>query len=905
MSKAPKRLFLIDGHALAYRSYFAFIRNPLITRKGEHTSAVFGFVNSLLKILREEAPTHLAVVFDTPKPTFRHKLYPEYKATRAKMPDDLIPQLDRLHEVLEAMSIPTLELAGYEADDLIGTIASQSGGADCQAVMVTGDKDYMQLVTEHVLMFNPKRAGEPGEWLDPAAVEAKFGVPPEQVVEVLALMGDSSDNVPGVAGVGPKTALKLIREFGSVEKLYEAVDSVAAKGVREKLKRDQEQAFLSRELVTIDRQVPVEWKLDQFVSRPIDADRIEPLFRELEFTRLLSEYRQLGDAPQAQAAAPPAKADYRLVTTEAELKQVAAAIRKAGRVALDTETTGLDPHTAGLVGICLAWEEGAGVYIPVAHTGDNADRNAEERLVKEHIGAVLADPKVQWVAHHAKYDWLIMQNAGFDLPPFAFDTLLASYLLDPSGRHGLNALALDLCNHHMIPIDSLIGSGKKQISFAAVPVEQACEYAAEDADFTMQIYGQLKENIREAKLEELLYEVEQPLVPVLMRMETVGVKLDVDLLARQSEELQSQLETITHDIETLAGHSFNINSTQQLQTVLFEELNLPTRGKTAKKTGYSTSQSVLEELAERHDLPRKVLEYRELAKLKSTYIDALPLLVDAEGRVHTSYNQTVAATGRLSSQDPNLQNIPIRTETGRQIRKAFVPSDSDHLLLAADYSQVELRVLAHISGDETLKDAFAHDEDVHKRTAAAVFDVETKNVTRDMRAVAKTANFSIIYGVSAYGLSQSTDLDVAGAREFIDTYFERYPRVKEYMDEAIRQAREEGYVTTLLGRRRFLPEIHSDHRQRREFAERIAINTPIQGTAADLIKVAMINVHGRLQKMRSEMVLQVHDELVFDVHKSELEELTEMVRHEMESALVLSVPLKVDIGVGANWLDAK
>ena len=908
MDKTRARLFLIDGSALVFRAYFAFIRNPLITKKGEHTSAVFGFVSSLLKLLRDEAPSHLAVVFDTPKPTFRHEMYPEYKATRAKMPDEMVPQLGRLREVLEAMGIPSFELEGYEADDLIGTIARESAERGIEAVMVTGDKDFMQLVTDQVRILNPKRSGEESEWLDPSGVEEKFGVPPHQVIEVLALMGDSSDNVPGVAGVGPKTAVKLIQEHGSVERLYKSLDKVAAKGVREKLERDKDKALLSRKLVTIDTHVPYEWKLEPWAVRPIDVDKIEPLFRELEFTRLLEEMRKSAPVSSTGTAATQPEAEqagqYRTVTTKADLEKIAAAIHKAKLVAVDTETTGLDPHKADLVGICLSWQAGTGVYIPVRHESEGAV-NAKFDVVLSVLGPVLRDPKVRWVAHHAKYDWLILRRAGFELTPVAFDTMLAAYLLDPAGSHGLDALARDVCGHRMIPITDLIGTGKKQISFAATPVDKATEYAAEDADYTLQLYTALEPRVREAKLDKLLYDVEQPLVPVLMDMEAEGVALDVKLLAKQSRAMEKQLEDLTHDIETLAGHPFNINSTQQLQKVLFEELELPTGRKTAKRTGYSTDQSVLEELAKLHDLPRKMLEYRELTKLKSTYIDALPQLVDKNGRVHTSFNQTVAATGRLSSQDPNLQNIPVRTEVGRQIRKAFVARGADYRLLAADYSQIELRILAHISGDKTLKQAFARDEDVHRRTAAAVYSVDVANVTPEMRAVAKTANFAIIYGVSAFGLSQQTELAVGEAREFIDTYFERYPKVKEYMDGAIRQARTEGYVSTLLGRRRFLPEINAENRQRREFAERIAINTPIQGTAADLIKLAMIKIHARLAGMKSRMVLQVHDELVFDVHQAEADAVTDIARTEMEVALKLDVPLKVDIGMGANWLEAK
>jgi DNA polymerase-1 len=906
MAKDTTRLFLIDGSALVYRAYFAFIRNPLITRKGEHTSAVFGFVNSLLKILKEEKPTHLAVVFDTPSPTFRHKMYDAYKATRAKMPDDMIPQLGRLREVLQAMGVPMLELAGFEADDIIGTMATQTAARGLEVIMVTGDKDYMQLVGDKAIILNPKKAGEESERIDRGGVIAKFGVPPERVIDVLALMGDTSDNVPGVSGIGPKTAVKLIQEHESLDALYADIDNVKPPTVREKLIRDKDTAFLSKKLVTIDTKVPVDWDLDQLEVKPVDLGRVEPLFRDLEFSRLIAELRAtgaVGAVPEVKPQAP--EAQYRTVISEQDLEAVARSIDKAGLVAIDTETSGLDPLAADLIGICLSWQEQTGVYIPIGHTGLMAGDNADLNLARELLSDVLSRPNVRWVGHHAKFDWHILERAGFTLPPFAFDTMLAAYLLDPSGRHGLKDLALDLCDHRMIHIEELIGSGKKQKSFAETPIDKATEYAAADADFTLRLHRILKPKVSDAGLDRLLYEVEQPLVRVLMDIEREGVALDAGLLRQQSGALAARIEQITHDIHTLAGHPFNVNSTQQLQKVLFDELKLQPRGRTTKKTGFATGQAVLEELAKEHDLPRLVLECRELSKLKSTYIDALPGLVDKNGRVHTSFNQTVAATGRLSSQDPNLQNIPIRTEVGRQIRKAFVARDKNHRLLAADYSQVELRVLAHISGDESLREAFANDEDVHRHTAAAVYGVDMETVTPEMRAVAKTANFAIIYGVSAYGLSQQTGMPVGDARQFIEMYFTRYPKIKSYIDSTIKHAREEGYVTTLLGRRRFLPEIKATNRQQREFAERIAINTPIQGTAADLIKVAMIGIHKRMAGVKSKMVLQVHDELVFDAHKDEVEALKDLVRDGMENALKLDVPLKVDIAVGANWLEAK
>ena len=927
MSK-KKRLFLIDGSALAYRSYFAFIRNPLINSKGENTSAVFGFTNSILKILKDENPDYIAVVFDTKAPTFRHEIFKDYKSTRAKMPSEMVDQLPRIREVSEGMNLPILEVDGFEADDLMGTLAKKAKAEELEVVLVTGDKDFLQLVDEDIKVLNPKRGGEEPELLDKRGVEEKFGVPPEKVIEVLALMGDASDNIPGIPGIGEKTAVELIKEFGDMEKVLANADKVKRKNIQKSLKEHPDLARLSRRLVIIDTDVPFELDLKKLKRENFNLPKLKELFKELEFTKLLQDISSLETKE---------KLDYKIIESEKELEELILDLEKVGEFAIDTETSSLNPIDAELVGISISYKENETFYIPVGHyvrsplsfdrvypersewaqdkSAVRSEKNLDLSVVIKKFKKILEDEKIRKIGHNLKFDLEIVRRYGIELKGIHFDTMIASYLINPSFRqHNLNYLALEHLDHKMIPISDLIGTGKKQRSFAEVPIKDACLYSCEDADFTLRLKEVFVPKLSLLSLEKLFFEVELPLVEVLAEMEMVGVSIDTPHLKKMSSELSRQLDDLTQKIFDLAGKEFNINSTQQVGKILFEDLKLSPVRKTEKKTGESTDIGVLEILAKEHPLPRLLLDYRQLSKLKSTYIDALPVLVNKRtGRIHTSFNQTVTATGRLSSSDPNLQNIPIRTDLGKQIRKAFVPRNSEYLLISADYSQVELRILAHFSQDRTLMDAFKKGEDIHKRTASEVFGVPIEKVTQEERAVAKTTNFSIIYGVSAFGLSQSTGMTLQESAMFIDIYFKRYPRVKSYIDEMIEVARKQGFVTTLLGRRRYIPEINSSNRQKREFAERIAINTPIQGSAADLIKVVMIDIAKELSEgsasggkdKKSKMILQVHDELVFEVSKDELDFVKEMVKDKMENTIQLDVPIKVDINMGENWLEAK
>lgn len=881
---------------MAYRSYFAFIRNPLINSRGENTSAVFGFANSLFKILNEQKPEYLAVVFDTKAPTFRHNLYKEYKSTRAKMPEDMVTQLPKIRELVEKMNLPLIEKDGYEADDLIGTIAVRAAGKKVQAVIVAGDKDFMQLVSDDIVMMIPQKGGEEIEFLDEKGVAKKMGVPPEQVIDLLALMGDTSDNVPGLPGVGPKTAVELIQQFDTVEKLLGKAATIKKEKLRETVLSHKEDALLSKRLVTIDTDVPFPWKLDDFKLRPFDPVTLKDFFIEMEFRALL---KFVGDIPEKAE-----KVSYHTIHSIAELEKLVERIKKKEKFAFDTETSALDPLEASLVGISLSVKEKEAYYAPVGH---REGKNLPLAETLEVLRPVLSDRGLVLVGQNIKYDYQVMKRCGLEIKNRLFDTMVASYLLDPSSRqHGLDFLALKFFSHKMIPITDLIGSGKNQRSFAETDAAAATEYSAEDADFTLRLEEALAPKLAETKLDELFWNIETPLIPVLVQLEANGVKLDTKLLAEMSKELQKDLVKLAKKIYDFAGHEFNINSPQQLGKVLFEELKLKSKRKTAKKTSLSTDVGVLEELAKEHGLPKLILEYRSLFKLKSTYVDALPALIKpSTGRLHTSFNQVVAATGRLSSVEPNLQNIPIRTERGGEIRKTFIPPSLEYQILSADYSQIELRLLAHYADDKAMIEAFKRDEDIHARTASEVFGVSSGKITPEQRRVAKIANFSIVYGGSAYGLAQQTEMDPKDAKVFMETYFARYPGVKEFQQKAIAQAREDGFVTTLMGRRRFIPEINSENFQLRSFAERTAINTPLQGSAADVIKAAMIAVHGEMADCQSKMILQVHDELVFEAHKSELKWLKEMVKEKMEGVLKLKVPLKVDIGVGPNWLEAK
>lgn len=906
MSK-PK-FFVIDGSALAYRSYFAFINNPLSNAKGENTSTAFGFTRALLQIQDQEKPDYFAVVFDTPKPTFRHEMYDKYKGTRQKMPDEMADTLPRLREIIEAFNIPILELPGFEADDVIGTLAKIAERKGLHSFMVTGDKDFMQLVTPDTSVYNFKRGSNEPEIINPKKVVEKMGVPPEKVIDLLSLMGDSSDNVPGAKGVGPVTAKKLISEFGSLDKILENVDQIKSKKTRNSLSKNRDLVDLSKNLVTIQTNVPLELDIESLKQQEPDHEKLMALFKELEFKSFAERF----SAKSLQL-----EADYQILKSLEEVDKLVTDLRRAGAFTFDLETTAIDPLLAEIVGFSFCAQGGLAFYIPVKNSApagqnenlfpnESENESLDIQAVLKRLRPLLEDPTVQKCGQNIKYDLLVLSNYDLPVQGVTFDTMVASYLLNPEGRqHNLDSLALEYFNYTKVPTSDLIGKGKNQISMAEVPVEKVGFYACEDADMTQRLKEKFEPLLRENELYELFEKIEMPLVAVLLEMERTGVSINEKFLAEMAERFDEEMLRILKEIEYQAGTSINLNSPKQLSDLLFNKMKLTPIKKT--KTGYSTDVSVLEALAKEHDLPRQILEYRQLSKLQSTYVKALPKMINPHTRrIHTSYNQTVTVTGRLSSSDPNLQNIPIRTEQGREIRRAFVPKDAQHVFIDADYSQIELRIMAHLSRDETLMNSFQHDEDIHLRTAALILDLPQEDVSAEQRRQAKAINFGIIYGMGAYGLASRLDISQTEAENFINDYFLKYPGVKRFIETTIDDARKKGYVTTLFGRRRRLPEILTDNRRQREFAERTAVNTPIQGTAADLIKIAMINLHRRIQqeKLATRMIMQVHDELVFEVPLSELEAAKKMIREEMEGAIKLDVPIKVEMGVGRSWLEA-
>jgi DNA polymerase-1 len=918
--KTAPRLFLIDAYALIYRAFYAFIRRPLINSSGENTSAPFGFAQFLERMKDEYEPDYLAVVFDSGM-SHREKEYPEYKATREKMPDELRASLPRIRAMVEAYNDPIVELEGYEADDVIGTLARKAAGAGLEAVIVSGDKDFYQLVGPGIHLMNPGRGGPTGveaEWVEESNADEKFGVPPSQVVDYLALIGDSSDNVPGAPGIGPKTAVTLLGEHGSVESLLEVAEEIGGKRARTALTEHADDVRISKWLVTIMQDLPVDLDLEALKMGRPDYSALRDLFVELEFRTLAEKYTRLAMEAGAEEGKRTHEARYALVTDADAVAGLVERIRRQGWFALDTETTSLDPMRAGLVGASLSLEEGEAFYLPFAHEPPAApelDFEAKEipnlppldddRL--RPLVDVLEDPEVRKIGQNLKYDLIVLAGAGVDLRGVWFDTMVASYVLDPSRReHGLDALAVEILAYKPTAYKEVAGKGRREIPFAEVDLEAACEYACEDADCTLRLYEKFEPELEEQKLETLFHELEMPLVPVLARMERNGIRIDEAFFGKMSEKLNRELELIQEEIWKLAGEEFNINSTIQLREILFEKMELPVKKRT--KTGPSTDASVLEALAEEgHDIPRLMLEYRELEKLRSTYVDALPKLVHwRTKRIHTSFNQTVAATGRLSSSDPNLQNIPIRTDLGREIRKGFV-AEPGNVFLGVDYSQIELRILAHFSGDDAFVTAFREGIDVHRQTAAVIFDTGVDDVTPAMRAQAKTINFATLYGQGPWSLARQLGISQDEAKDFIDQYFERFAGVRAFLDEQVEKAAEQGYVETLLGRRRYIPELRSRNWNVRQFGQRVAQNTPIQGTAADLIKKAMIEIQDELDSIDTGamMLLQVHDELLFEVPEAEVDPVREMVVVRMEGALELDVPLVADWGVGASWYDAK
>lgn len=903
-----KRLFLIDGHAMFYRSYFAFIRNPLINSKGENTSAVFGFTNSLMKILSEENPDYIAVVFDTSEPTFRHKKYKEYKATREKMPDEMRDQYPKILEMVEAFNLPALEMNGFEADDIIGTLAKQAENHQIETLMVTGDKDFMQLLSPLIKMYKVT-PGKDLEILDPPNLKERMGLTPDQVRDYLALMGDSSDNIPGVPGVGQKTAMSLIEQFGSLENLYENIDDVTKPALKKNLLEFKDQAYVSQELVTIDTAVPVKVDIESLKWDQADARKLANLFQEMEFRTLIDRIPEFSDEKvKTRKDIKSEKHFYHLIDSPEKLQEIVATFEKLGFLVFDTETTGLTPFDSEIIGFSFSTKSGEAYYIPMT-----IPEKLPADSVINSLKPLFENPIPPKGGQNIKYDGLMLWRHGIELQGIDFDTMIADYLINPGGRqHNLGLISLQYLNYTMVPIEQLIGKkGKKQKNMRDVPIDEICEYACEDADITYQLKEILEKKLKETDTYELFKTVEMPLVEVLMQMEINGVSLDTEFLQKMSGELESDLSKLEKEIYKLTGEEFNINSPQQLGAILFEKLEIhkqvgnrrPTRTPTGQ---YSTSESILERFSE-HPLVSILLDYRKLIKLKSTYVDALPKMISAQtGRLHTSFNQTVAATGRLSSSDPNLQNIPIRTEIGREIRRAFIPADPRNFILSADYSQIELRVMAHQSGDEGLIEAFKNNEDIHATTAAAIFNISPEEVTPDHRRKAKEVNFGIIYGISPYGLASRLSIKPDEGKLIINNYFERFSKVNDYITHVLAFVHRNKYVTTILNRRRYVPEIDSKNGNIRQNAERAAINTTIQGSAADLIKLAMIEIHKEFKKrkLKTKMILQVHDELVFEVSEDEIDLVKSLVREKMEKAIPLVVPVKVDMGLGKNWLDA-
>jgi DNA polymerase-1 len=884
-------LYLIDGSSYIYRAYYA-IRH-LSSPQGFPTNALYGFTQMLLKVLKERRPDHVAVVFDVGRQTFRTELYPDYKANRSAMPDDLVPQLAPIKETVRAFNIPVLELPGFEADDIIGTLARECTERGLRTVVVTGDKDLMQIVSDDVTLLDTMKDKASGL---PEVVE-RFGVGPGQVVDILGLAGDSSDNIPGVPGIGEKTAIKLIQEFGSLDELLARTGEVKGK-TGERLREFAAQARLSRQLATIDCHVPAPYRYEDLAVSPPDNRRLAELFREYGFTTLMKELT---------SEATLSTEEYRTVLTEAEFAALLDKLRAAPVFAVDLETTSLNPLAAQVVGISFSFKEHEAWYIPVGHSYPGAPPQLCVERVLGALGPLLTDRALRKVGQNLKYDYQVLRRAGIAMAGVWYDTMLASYLVNPvRSSHGLDSLAVEILDHRMISYEEVAGKGKEQKNFAEVEVEKAAVYSCEDADATWLLHRHFLPRLAELGMERLFFEVEMPLVTILAEMELAGVKLDLELLDSLSTRFGGELATLEADIHHLAGEPFNVNSPKQLGEVLFERLKLPVGRKTKGKTGWSTNIDELERLASDHEIARKILQYRGLAKLKSTYTDALPKMVDpATGRIHTSYNQAVTNTGRLSSSEPNLQNIPVRTEEGRQIRRAFVAGEGC-LLLSADYSQIELRILAHLSEDPVFCDAFARDEDIHTRTAAEVFGLFPEMVTQEMRRQAKTINFGVIYGQTPFGLARELGVSTRVAKEFIDNYFARHAGARAFLDACVRGAEQNGYVTTLLGRRLPIPDIGSSNANVRAFAQRNAVNYPIQGSAADIIKVAMVNVAERLSRegLASRLIMQVHDELVFEVPEGEKLALEQLVRHEMEHAAALRVPLRVDANFGRTWSEA-
>jgi DNA polymerase I len=936
----PKKLFLLDAFALIYRAHFAFIKNPRVTSTGQNTSAVFGFTNTLLEVIKKEKPTHIAVCFDMKGPTFRHEQFPEYKANREEQPEDITFAIPYVKRLIRAMNISLIELQGFEADDIVGTIAKKAPKEEFDVFMYTPDKDYGQLVDEHIFLYKPAFLGNGIEIQGIPQILEKWGIQHiDQVIDMLGLMGDKVDNIPGIPGVGEKTAAKLLEEYGSVEGILENAHKVPGK-MGEKIRAGKDSAIISKHLARIELNVPVEYNEDAMLLRDYNEQELSDLLDELEFKTLKSrlikssgnteEAKPKTAAQKTKSAANANQMDlfggnnepdtsdehpedsekdtinsvvhtYYPILTKEERDELIPYLMAQEELCFDTETTDIEAVDAEIVGLSFAYKAKEAYYIPFPKD------QVEAQAILEEFRPVFENEKIRKIAQNLKYDLCILQNYGIELKGELYDTMLAHYIVEPEQRHNMDFMANIYLNYSPVSIETLIGKGKGQKSMRDVPLEQIKEYAAEDADITYQLKQVLDKKLQKTNQQALLKDLEMPLVRVLSKMEMTGVKLDVEALAELSGTLQKDLLIAQTEIFELAGMEFNVGSPKQLGEVLFEHMKIDDKPKKTPTGQYATGEDILSNYDKDHKIVSKILDFREFSKLKSTYVDALPELISKKtGRVHTSYNQAVAATGRLSSTNPNLQNIPIRTVRGREIRKAFIPTDSEHIILSADYSQIELRIMADFSEDVTMLEAFNQGQDIHAATAAKVFGVPLAEVESDMRRKAKMVNFGIIYGISAFGLAQRLGIARGEAKDIIDAYFEQFPGVKTFMDKTINTARENEYVETIMGRRRYLADINSRNQTNRGFAERNAINAPIQGSAADMIKVAMIKIHDFMEKeqLKSKMILTVHDELVFDAHKTELDYLKERVNHFMCNALPLKVKIETGMGIGANWLEA-
>ncbi|MGM0566506.1 MAG: DNA polymerase I [Bacteroidota bacterium] len=925
MSKDEKRLFLLDAMALIYRAYFALNRNPRINSKGLNTSAILGFTNTLYDVLKNENPTYIGVAFDSYAPTLRHGDYADYKANREDLPEDIALSIPYIKEIIKGFNIPIIEKEGYEADDIIGTLAKRAEKEGFKIYMMTPDKDFGQLVSENIFMYKPSYKGSGVDILGIEEVRKKFNIRfPEQVIDMLGLWGDSSDNIPGVPGIGEKTASQLLQQFDNLEEMIAHPEKIEKEKLRKKIQEHAEQAKMSKQLATIIVDAPVDFEPEELQMSEPDITKLKSIFDDLEFKnftqRLFGDVKKSGgkqpdlfsglDEEEVEEAKEQTEYktlentphDYQLTDTKEKRQKLIEKLLKADEFCFDTETTGLDVTSEELIGIAFASEKGKAFYVPLPQKREEAQEILQE------FEELFSHPKILKTGQNLKFDNSILKWYHTEVKGPYFDTMLAHYLIEPEQRHSMDYLAETYLKYKPVSYESLAGKkGKNQKTLRQVDPEKLKDYAAEDADITLQLKKVFEPLLKQNNVMNLYQDIELPLVEVLADMEAAGVKLNTKAIEEISGKLAEDIAQIQQKIYDQAGEEFNIGSPKQLGIVLYEKIKVTDKPKLTKTKQYSTSEDVLRKMADKHPVIRDILEYRQLTKLKSTYVDALPDLINPKtGRIHTSYNQTVTATGRLSSTNPNLQNIPIRTERGREIRKAFVPRDENHVLLAADYSQIELRIMASLSGDENLVEAFNNGLDIHAATASRIYGVELDKVTRDMRRKAKTANFGIIYGISAFGLSERLEIPRKEAAEIIKTYFEQYPAVKKYMDESINFAKEHGYVETLMKRRRYLRDIHSGNSVVRGVAERNAINAPIQGSSADMIKIAMIRIYEALkqQKLKTKMILQVHDELVFDVPKDEVDAVSKMVQEKMKNAMELKVPVVVDLNTGNNWLEA-